>query len=404
MAYHHKARTPRLRASCDGCFIAKVKCSKARPVCSRCLSCGIHCKYSPSSRAGKPKADSLHVPPPDGPPQEQQQTQPLADDQLAFALPRNPPRPFTMDWSTAPLQGVQASLPDMSMLGDGTMNLRDTVSAPSDFYPTSMPWATPACYPPADMSSTPIHDMDFALTPDMGAPLSRPQSFDASIPLWQTPRHDEVVSFSQVPSPTTIPSLYSPGANMVPPTPFAAPFQPNGGGSCRCFSICLQSLLSLHDISVSNAQAMLTLDYAIATNRDAVEGCAIMLACTSCFSHPHADTNSLLLATIFCKIASIYKNITNLFPEPGSMSPHGIPSLAIGGDGFAHLRHKISVLELEVRKLDQSFTRYRQISSKAMEDPKSTMDLNKSIGQMIQATQGIVAQWVNDTDMATSSG
>jgi hypothetical protein len=39
---------PRLRASCDGCFLAKVKCSKARPVCSRCLIVGLVCKYSPS--------------------------------------------------------------------------------------------------------------------------------------------------------------------------------------------------------------------------------------------------------------------------------------------------------------------------------------------------------------------
>jgi hypothetical protein len=39
---------PRLRTTCDGCFLAKVKCSKARPVCSRCLIVGLFCKYSPS--------------------------------------------------------------------------------------------------------------------------------------------------------------------------------------------------------------------------------------------------------------------------------------------------------------------------------------------------------------------
>ncbi len=55
-----KHRQPRLRASCDGCFLAKVKCSKMRPICSRCLACGIECRYSPSSRAGKPKSDASH--------------------------------------------------------------------------------------------------------------------------------------------------------------------------------------------------------------------------------------------------------------------------------------------------------------------------------------------------------
>lgn len=44
-------RQPRLRASCDGCFLAKVKCSKSRPVCSRCLTVGLVCHYSPSSRS-----------------------------------------------------------------------------------------------------------------------------------------------------------------------------------------------------------------------------------------------------------------------------------------------------------------------------------------------------------------
>ncbi|KAK6196654.1 40S ribosomal protein S16 [Pestalotiopsis sp. IQ-011] len=57
------ARQPRLRASCDGCFIAKVKCSKDRPMCGRCLQMGHDCKYSPSSRAGKVKADSISIPP-----------------------------------------------------------------------------------------------------------------------------------------------------------------------------------------------------------------------------------------------------------------------------------------------------------------------------------------------------
>lgn len=45
------AKQPRLRASCDGCFLAKVKCTKSRPVCSRCLAVGLVCRYSPSSRS-----------------------------------------------------------------------------------------------------------------------------------------------------------------------------------------------------------------------------------------------------------------------------------------------------------------------------------------------------------------
>lgn len=59
---HVRARQPLFRAACDGCFLAKVKCSGARPICSRCLACGIECQYSPSRRKGKSIfEDNKHV-------------------------------------------------------------------------------------------------------------------------------------------------------------------------------------------------------------------------------------------------------------------------------------------------------------------------------------------------------
>ncbi|PSS27677.1 hypothetical protein M430DRAFT_157044 [Amorphotheca resinae ATCC 22711] len=46
-------RTEKLRASCDTCYLAKVKCSKSRPLCKRCLVLGTNCTYSPSARLGR---------------------------------------------------------------------------------------------------------------------------------------------------------------------------------------------------------------------------------------------------------------------------------------------------------------------------------------------------------------
>lgn len=40
----------KLRASCDACSRAKVKCDKVRPTCHRCGNMGICCNYSPSMR------------------------------------------------------------------------------------------------------------------------------------------------------------------------------------------------------------------------------------------------------------------------------------------------------------------------------------------------------------------
>ncbi|KAL8696432.1 MAG: hypothetical protein Q9224_002802 [Gallowayella concinna] len=51
------------RASCDGCYLAKVKCTKERPSCPRCKNLGLECKYSPSQRAGKSRRPKVQVSP-----------------------------------------------------------------------------------------------------------------------------------------------------------------------------------------------------------------------------------------------------------------------------------------------------------------------------------------------------
>ena len=50
-----KPETRKLRASCDKCYLAKIRCSKETPTCVRCSSHGYSCQYSPSQRIGKPR-------------------------------------------------------------------------------------------------------------------------------------------------------------------------------------------------------------------------------------------------------------------------------------------------------------------------------------------------------------
>ena len=54
---------PKLRASCDGCYTAKLKCSKERPTCPRCRDLGLICHYSPTQRTGKPRATRTQTQP-----------------------------------------------------------------------------------------------------------------------------------------------------------------------------------------------------------------------------------------------------------------------------------------------------------------------------------------------------
>ncbi|KAF2173926.1 hypothetical protein M409DRAFT_16194 [Zasmidium cellare ATCC 36951] len=47
------AKTPRLKEVCDSCSAAKVRCSRDKDGCNRCLARGIECVYSASRRVGR---------------------------------------------------------------------------------------------------------------------------------------------------------------------------------------------------------------------------------------------------------------------------------------------------------------------------------------------------------------
>ncbi|KAI1667287.1 Zn clus domain containing protein [Pyrenophora tritici-repentis] len=54
-------RQPKLRASCDECGAAKLRCDRSHPTCGRCLSLGLVCIYGVSRKAGKPSRKTLQI-------------------------------------------------------------------------------------------------------------------------------------------------------------------------------------------------------------------------------------------------------------------------------------------------------------------------------------------------------
>lgn len=52
-ARQENGRTTKLRASCDNCAHAKVRCGRDHPSCQRCLYVNIRCNYSASRRMGR---------------------------------------------------------------------------------------------------------------------------------------------------------------------------------------------------------------------------------------------------------------------------------------------------------------------------------------------------------------
>ncbi|KAI1185072.1 hypothetical protein F5B17DRAFT_52312 [Nemania serpens] len=408
MAMSAKSRQPRLRASCDGCFLAKVKCSKTRPICSRCLACGIVCNYSPSSRAGKPKPDHNHTSHSNS--SHDVQLRSLRDDNAITYLQHPPPdHMFSMDagWTTPPTS-VEASLngntslpSHLSMLGieEATLNQHGSISAPPDLYPSTLSWGSPtdlACAAFADVPVTATH---------MQGSHARSQSFDTvSMPMqmaWGEPKPSDVFPYHQVQTPTSMTSNYFPSPTATPIIQSTLSCSQNSG-SCTCFAVCLQSLLALHNISIHNA---VPFDLVLSVNQRAVEACNNMLACTTCFSRPGVDTLTILVATIISKVASFYKTVAHPYTQPGTMamlentSNGGAGSVSLGAYQLAREDgnwFKSEILVRELRKLEEVFIRFREIYADVFDASEFSTALIDYIGQNISSTlDGVIERKID---------
>lgn len=427
-----KNRQPRLRASCDGCFLAKVKCSKARPICSRCLACGIECRYSPSSRAGKPKADGSGSPKGNNhnhnhnhnsnesyKMQDAHGLHPVAEDKtMAYNVPPNEPV-FRIDpgWTTPP-DSVDGSLSrnpsiatGLAMLGvdDGSMNENNHMSAQQDMFASTippgtipagtMPASTMPWTPPTDFSCAPFGDM--IPTSHMPALHMRSQSLDMSMPaplVWPDLSGHDMTAYSQTQTPVSVASNYFPSPTTTPtirPATARNKTSPAtlAGGSCTCFTVCLQSLQALHNASSPENPPF---DLVLSLNRKAVEGCAAMLACTKCMSRSGPHTAAMLLATVMGKISSFYKNVAHssfdhaMLGGQGVTSPGGTFGVNTGAFHFSAEDGRwleLEILGRELRKLEELYARFREICTDLFSDePEVSRAMICYLGQNLGTT------------------
>lgn len=405
MASSGKTRQPRLRASCDGCFLAKVKCSKARPICSRCLACGIDCRYSPSSRAGKPKSDNSGASSGTGR-HDFSEMHSLADDNgmvYASVPPRSSDHMFKMDtgWSS-PHPGIDGAMSrntsiasGLALLGveDRAMGEPDPMSAPPEMYSAAMPWqsSTDLSYSPfpAEVPVTGTH---------MPNSHMRSQSFDVSMSAhmpWSDPSSHDMMAYSQVPTPTAMASHYFP-SSRTPPNMRPVSTRPKSsfginGGACTCFTACLQSLQALHNASSPTSPPF---DLVLSVNRKAVEGCAAMLSCSRCMNRSGSHTGTMLLATVIGKITSFYKNASHSYlenggPDIGSTSSMNNPGVSVGGYHFDPEDGKwleFEILGRELRKLEDLYAKFQEVCAELSDDPEVTRAMIGYLGQNLGST------------------
>ncbi|GAB1313852.1 hypothetical protein MFIFM68171_04062 [Madurella fahalii] len=383
-----KPRQPRLRASCDGCFIAKVKCSKARPICSRCLTCGIECRYSPSSRAGKPKSDASASSNPNtqvsAPPDTSGMPSPVSDDKsfmYAASQPMTDLYKLDTGWNTPPtsVDGGMSRSHSMSSLGMmGMMNPGASAdpTLTADIYTAGIPWT-----PPGDVAS------QYVESPAMAAHLGhgRSHSYDLAMPtsMWGDANAADMYGYGQAqmgssyfPNPVPVPQQIRSGLRQK------SSQTGSSGGSCTCFTACLQSLQALHNASVAP-----TFDMVVTLNRKAIEGCAVMLTCARCMSRSGTHTAAMLLATVIGKIASFYKTAFHMYFED-------VPNLGGSIGQFTNISDRwleLEILARELRKLDEVYAQFRDAFANLSDDPEVSKAmigyLNSNIGSTLEVIQ-----------------
>ncbi|KAF2199917.1 hypothetical protein GQ43DRAFT_449907 [Delitschia confertaspora ATCC 74209] len=329
----------KLRASCDACSRAKVKCDKVRPTCHRCGNMGICCNYSPSMRLGKPRKPRN----PDG--------SIIRDVSPASSCGRLGPRPdmiprtststSTTDSSPEPIDPYiygpatpEAPYPDVFMTGfDGSQSPYSDAgsfahnwsgddmmyhSPPSmePLFTHVMPQFPPPSSPHGHVRSTSVqshpevfHQMDQSPSihsaPYFGMEQQRP------LPPYAPTKE----IFAPVPAPPPAPVMPAP----LPTPPTSATIQ-----SHDCTQFAFSTLNSLYSPPTSQPEAsdfgaspnLPTLDTVLATNKSAIDKVFVLLSCP-CSTNPHFSTT---IAFTIMKILSWYQAVAGI-NQPTVSSP-----------------------------------------------------------------------------------
>ncbi len=367
----------KLRESCDSCLIAKVKCSKTRPLCARCLANGAPCGYSPSSRAGRKNRNAgLKKAASTAPKETTEQPQsalPTSAPYLPlFMYPINEnnvdhnismwggsPPPSTQEDRRGPQSMVEKSI--ITAKDGESYDTSDFLPTPplnGDFVDSFMPSSnhngfsefavtTPspdgnADKPPVSPTWT-INSNQYSLLPSFQSPLDM-------MPLGH-------VHSSHIVTRPALPIQQENNQSLA---------QTGSSSDCDCFALCLHALHSLHNhswmSSSSTQQGGVPFDIVLTINREAIESCSALLGCEKCVSKIGSSITTMLLATIFGKVMSLYR-ATCMFRFGSSNGVQASAQLAFGAytvTGEDRQFLEIEILLLELRKVESVLTVYQE--------------------------------------------
>lgn len=344
----------KFRLSCDNCFLAKVKCSKERPTCSRCINLDHKCVYSPSRRAGKPRSSR------NGP----SAVNTTSSSPNLTSLPRSSPttsvpdldmllqhRTWSLDQSDNQVMSGSSSMPDQFMPVLSNLETSNTFNASSRVdsrhnsgdsmlgafcQPSTLPTPLDTCFDPNQLSRSSTG------TTNGVAPVFPNDHFammGGSIPTFSN-LSSSTDEFSALLSPEDIRSLSLPlGTN------FDVYGAQVGSNSCNC-SIALHETLSmLYSPSTS-------FDHLLAVNKSAINRVTLHLACTC----PPDISSIMLLSVIITKIMHWYKKSRDGKGANEETMTFGTYQM----DKEDEQRIKMALVKSELRKVEMLLSRFRE--------------------------------------------
>lgn len=374
----------KLRESCDSCLLAKVKCSKSRPICVRCLSNGATCGYSPSSRAGRKHRNASANEParittrrPSA--AEFTQTAPPTPVYLPMMHPMPESQDRSIEHPNHKFFQDRGSHEDSRRRHSGMDEGGPATQAgvdPADFFPNppfgddfaeSLEQFSPQAY---------FRDLNCAVTaasPSISSanhvstnPIwtahenheSNYSTLPYSLPLFQISPDLMTIGQATLSSTAASPTIAVPQANSRPGD------KPKSAG-CDCFAVCLQALQTLHNHSWLPSSAQpggLPFDVVLTINQEAMRGCAAMLDCDKCVSKTGSSISTMLLATIFGKIISLYGSAC-FFRFGPSTGNQAVVKLALGAytlTGEDRRLLEMEIILLELRKVESILLSYQE--------------------------------------------
>lgn len=324
----------KLRASCNACNQAKVKCSKARPTCTRCAKHGEECVYSVSLRAGKRPAHYSDA-------RFRKFTQPLIDSSGVRTKFKSPRSHAPAANGNAQLQSpVQSPLetPNEWRMEDSTA--MDMMPIDTEAYLNMVNYETPSLldsslFDPSNCSSSPstiphnIQNLE-AFQDPWYQNINIPDT--SNLPPYIFQDRQQSSSLGSNPSSAT--------------TPLQSPKTPVFSSSCRCFKTILQTLSNLY---IFSSFPNLTFDVALARNKEAVALCLAALGC-NCATEA---SFGLLYISLIAKILSIYQSSCGVWSNQSSSSTSARLTLGVYNlDRDDEERIKMILVRMELRKVE----------------------------------------------------